>query len=126
MTKLARVLAICAVVLAVVACKGLAINGSGAAPCLNINDCPCQASSECPSGLDCLDWLGQGYCLEPCASGCLTGWRCAGLLNEAGAIELGCLPEARGLCSTCVSDDECGTRSDGCVASSLGFFGGSL
>jgi hypothetical protein len=67
-------------------CDGLACEGT---QCTLVAD---GGPSNCPSGLDCVDWCsyneGFGICRLPCGSGCPTGESC--LQNQGGSSTMSC------------------------------------
>ena len=82
----------------------------------------CTADSDCASNL-CAVAPGASTktCQQPCTNGCPSGERCVSLgTSSSGSTEYACEHDPAKLCSTCVSDADCGYPGDSCLGDPSG------
>jgi len=75
---------------------------------------PCSENNECLSSF-CVETLDGSVCTELCQTECPEGWACKPLPNTAPDLLYGCIPSIVDLCQPCVSNSDCGGKSDHCI-----------
>ena len=75
---------------------------------------PCQLAEQCETGF-CIDGAGGRICTITCLEDCPEGWSCQGVNVEDTDLVFLCVPEITPLCSSCETDEDCGTGAvDAC------------